>query len=176
MARRDIIEHPDPLLRMRSEPVTAFDADIHQLIDDLLETMEATSSLGLSAPQVGELRNVLVIAPTGDTADTTSPPQVYVNPEILNKAAWGLIQESCLSLPGITGNVFRRTQVRVRAQGRDGETFECDLSGMDAVSLQHEMDHLDGKLFIDRLSVFRRLGLRLRGGGRGAARVRDTAA
>lgn len=170
MARLEIIEHPDPRLRMQTVPVTTFDEDLGNLIDNLLETMEATSSLGLSAPQVGDLRSVLVIAPAGDT----SPPQAFVNPEILTRAAWGLIQESCLSLPGVTGNVLRRTQIRVRAQDRNGATFECDLSGMDAVSLQHEVDHLEGKLFIDRLSVFRRLGMRLRGGG--TARLRDTAA
>ena len=155
---------------MRTERVTSFDAGLSLLIDNLLETMDATSSLGLSAPQVGDLRSVAVIGP----ADASTTPQAFVNPQIVTKAAWGLIQESCLSLPGITGNVLRRTEIRVRAQDRNGETFECDLSGMDAVSLLHEMDHLDGKLFIDRLSVFRRLGLRLR--GRGAQRMRKHAA
>lgn len=155
---------------MRTERVTSFDAGLHLLIDDLLETMDATSSLGLSAPQVGDLRSVAVIAP----AEDSTTPRVFVNPEILTKAAWGLVQESCLSLPGIAGNVLRRTEIHVRAQNRDGDTFECGLSGMDAVSLQHEMDHLEGKLFIDRLSVFRRLGLRLRGSG--TQRARDRAA
>jgi peptide deformylase len=154
---------------MRTERVTSFDAGLSLLIDDLLDTMEAKSSLGLSAPQVGDLRSVAVISPSEDS----TTPRVFVNPEILSRAAWGLIQESCLSLPGVTGNVLRRTEIRVRAQYRNGDTFECDLSGMDAVSLQHEIDHLEGKLFIDRLSVFRRLGLRLRGG---TQRMRDHAA
>ena len=166
MARHEIIEHPDPRLRVPTERVTSFDAGLRLLIDNLLETMDATSSLGLSAPQVGDLRSVAIIAP----AEDSTTPRVYVNPEILTKAAWGLIQESCLSLPGVTGNVLRRTEIRVRAQNRNGDTLECDLSGMDAVSLQHEMDHLEGKLFIDRLSVFRRLGLRLRGSGSQRAR------
>ncbi len=166
MARLETIEHPDPRLRVPTERVTSFDAGLRLLIDNLLETMDATSSLGLSAPQVGDLRSVAIIAP----AEDSTTPRVYVNPEILTKAAWGLIQESCLSLPGVTGNVLRRTEIRVRAQNRNGDTFECDLSGMDAVSLQHEMDHLEGKLFIDRLSVFRRLGLRLRGSGSQRAR------
>jgi len=166
MARLEIIEHPDPRLRVPTERVTSFDAGLRLLIDNLLETMDATSSLGLSAPQVGDLRSVAIIAP----AEDSTTPRVYVNPEILTKAAWGLIQESCLSLPGVTGNVLRRTEIRVRAQNRNGDTFECDLSGMDAVSLQHEMDHLEGKLFIDRLSVFRHLGLRLRGSGSQRAR------
>ena len=170
MARLEIIEHPDPRLRIRTERVTSFNAGLSLLIDNLLETMDATSSLGLSAPQVGDLRSVAVIAP----AEASLTPRVFVNPEIMAKAAWGLIQESCLSVPGVTGNVLRRTEIRVRAQDRTGETFECDLSGMDAVSLQHEIDHLEGKLFIDRLSVFRRLGLRLRGGG--TQRARDRAA
>ncbi len=156
MAQRDILEYPDPRLNLPTNPVTLFDDDLGQLIDDLLETLYATKAVGLSAPQVNDRRAVLVL----DLSDDASAPQVYINPEILAKAAWGLVEESCLSVPGIVGNVVRATEIRVRAQDRTGETFERDLAGMDAVCLQHEMDHLAGKLFIERLSIFRRLRIR----------------
>lgn len=156
MAQRDILEYPDPRLNLPTNPVTVFDDDLGQLIDDLLETLYATKAVGLSAPQVDDRRAVLVLDLSGDA----SAPQVYINPEILAKAAWGLVEESCLSVPGIVGNVVRATEIRVRAQDRTGETFERDLTGMDAVCLQHEMDHLAGKLFIERLSIFRRLRIR----------------
>lgn len=156
MAQRDILEYPDPRLNLPTNPVTLFDDDLGQLIDDLLETLYATKAVGLSAPQVNDRRAVLVL----DLSDDASAPQVYINPEILAKAAWGLVEESCLSVPGVVGNVVRATEIRVRAQDRTGETFERDLTGMDAVCLQHEMDHLAGKLFIERLSIFRRLRIR----------------
>lgn len=156
MAQRDILEYPDPRLNLPTNPVTAFDDDLGQLIDDLLETLYATNAVGLSAPQVNDRRAVLVLDLSGDA----SAPQVYINPEILAKTAWGLVEESCLSVPGVVGNVVRATEIRVRAQDRAGETFERDLTGMDAVCLQHEMDHLAGKLFIERLSFFRRLRIR----------------
>lgn len=165
MAQRDILEYPDLRLNLPSEPVTAFDDDLGQLIDDLLETLHATKAVGLSAPQVNDRRAVLVI----DLSEDASAPQVYINPEILAKAAWGLVEESCLSVPGVVGNVVRATEIRVRAQDRTGETFERDLTGMDAVCVQHEMDHLAGKLFIERLSIFRRLRIRV-----AAARARRT--
>lgn len=156
MARREILQYPDPRLRLRSRPVTAFDQDLARLVDDLLETLYATKAIGLSAPQVNDRRQVLVI----DLSGKASAPQLYVNPEILTKSALGLVEESCASIPDVVGNVIRATQVRVRAQDLSGATFERDLSGMHAVCLQHEMDHLAGKLFVDRLSVFRRLRIR----------------
>ena len=156
MAQRDILEYPDPRLNLPTDPVTVFDGDLGQLIDDLLETLYATKAVGLSAPQVDDRRAVLVL----DLSDDASAPQVYVNPEILAKTAWGLVEESCLSVPGVVGNVVRATEIRVKAQDRNGESFERDLTGMDAVCLQHEMDHLAGKLFIERLSIFRRLRIR----------------
>lgn len=156
MARLDILEYPDPRLQMRSEVVTEFDNDLGCLVDNLLDTLSAHKALGLSAPQIDDLRQVLVI----DVSEDSSAPQVYVNPEILAKSAWGLVEESCLSIPGVVGNVFRATEIRVRAQDQTGEFFESDLKNMNAVCLQHEMDHLAGKLFIDRLSIFRRLRIR----------------
>ncbi len=156
MAQLDILEHPDPRLRLHAEPVADFDDSLGCLIDDMLETLHANSALGLSAPQVDDSRRVLVLNPS----ENTSAPQVYVNPEVLSKSVPGLVEESCLSIPGIVGNVVRATEVRVRAQDCDGKPFECDLAAMDAVCLQHEIDHLNGKLFIDRLSLFRRLRIR----------------
>lgn len=168
MACLPILEYPDPRLRQRSAPVVAFDADLGRLIDDLLETLYATGGIGLSAPQTGHARQVLVM----DLSGSASEPQVFVNPEILATAVPALVEESCLSVPGVVGNVVRPIQVRVRAQDRSGQVFERDLEGMHAVCVQHEMDHLVGRLFIDRLPLFRRLRLR----ATAAARARQRAA
>ncbi|MEO1089929.1 MAG: peptide deformylase [Pseudomonadota bacterium] len=162
MARLPILEYPDARLRERAEPVVAFDGELEQLIDDLFETLYATTGIGLAATQAGVRHQVLVMDLSGDA----SAPQEYVNPEIITSAVPGLVEESCLSVPGVVGNVIRATQVRVRAYDRTGEPFERDLEDMHAVCLQHEMDHLAGKLFIDRLSLFRRLGIRLAARGR----------
>jgi peptide deformylase len=167
MARLAILEYPDPRLRRPSVPVDRFDADLARRIDDLLETLYGTTGIGLSAPQAGDLRQVLVM----DLSGSASAPQVYVNPEILTSTLPGLVEESCLSVPGVVGNVVRATQLRVRAQDRTGVSFERDLEGMHAVCLQHEMDHLQGRLFIDRLSWFRRLRAR----ATAKARARDRA-
>ncbi len=157
MARLAILEYPDPRLRVPSKPVTRFDAALSRRIDDLIETLHAAEAIGLSAPQVDDRRQLLVMDLSGDG----SAPQVYVNPEILDSSTLGLVEESCVSLPGIVGNVIRPTEVRVRAQDRSGEPFERHLSGMQAVCLQHEMDHLAGKLLVDRLSLLRRLRIRV---------------
>lgn len=162
MAVRTILEHPDPRLRAVCAAVEVFDDGLRALADDLVETLHATSGLGLSAPQVGDLRRVLAMDHSADA----SAPRLFVNPVITRRAAWGLVEESCLSVPGIVGNVVRATRVRVRAQALSGEPFERDLDGMPAVCMQHEIDHLDGKLFIDRLNPLRRLQLRLKGVGR----------
>lgn len=156
MALLNILEHPDPRLRIQSEPVTEFSGELGQLVDDLLETMYASKAIGLSAPQANDHREVLVM----DTSGNASAPKVFINPEILSSTSPCLVEEGCVSLPGILANVVRSSQIRVRARDRSGETFECDLIEMEAVCLQHEMDHLVGKLFIDRLSWFQRLKIR----------------
>ena len=158
MPERPILAYPDPRLRERCAPVATFDTALARLVDDLFDTLYATSGIGLSAPQLGALQRVLVM----DHSGSAEAPEVYVNPELLQRAAIGIVEESCLSVPGVTGNVFRATRVRVRAQDPTGATFERDLDGMPAVCLQHEIDHLDGKLFIDRLMPWRRLLFRLR--------------
>ena len=158
MALRAILEYPDARLRQRAAPVTSFDRTLGRLADDLLETLYDKGGIGLSAPQVGAPTRIAV----SDLSGSASEPHIFVNPEILSRSATGFIQESCLSVPGVVGSVFRATRVRVRAQDRDGQTFERDLDGMHAVCLQHEIDHLDGKLFIDRLWFWRRLMIQAR--------------
>jgi peptide deformylase len=152
MAQLPIIEYPDPLLRHPAATVAVFDDDLSRLIDDLLDTLGSVGGIGLAAPQVGTLSKVVVV----HVPDDDHGAQAYVNPSLLERSTPGLVEEGCMSLPGVVGNVVRATQVTVRAQDRDGRWFERALSGMHAVCLQHEMDHLEGKLFIDRLSWFKR--------------------
>lgn len=168
MARLDILEYPDPRLRQSCAPVKVFDGGLRGLADDLIETLHASGAIGLSAPQVGELIAVLVLDLSGDA----SAPEVYINPEILSRELLGLVQESCLSVPGTAGNLVRATRVRVRAQDVTGAWFERDLEGMHAVALQHEMDHLVGKLFVDRLSWLGRLRFHATAGASARRRAR----
>lgn len=168
MTQLDILEYPDPRLRLHSDPVTAFDGDLARLIDDMGRTLATGKALALSAPQVDDRRAVLVM----DLSGNGSALQAYVNPQILSKGAWGLVQESCLSLPGVVGNVWRATELRVRAQDREGGVFERDLAGMEAVCLQHEMDHLVGTLFVDRLSFLQRMRFHAFAGKRARRRSR----
>ncbi len=169
MPQLEILEHPDPRLRLKSAPVAAFDDDLGRLVDDLIETLHAKNGMGLSAPQVNDQRQIMVM----DHSEDQSAPEVFINPEILKKSAWGVVQESCLSVPGVVGNVWRATRVEVRAKDRTGKVFEQDLQGMPAVCLLHEVDHLDGKLFIDRFSIIGKLRLRAR--ARAQARGNATA-
>ncbi|HXS26885.1 MAG TPA: peptide deformylase [Steroidobacteraceae bacterium] len=152
MALLPILEYPDPRLRERALPVTAFDEAFGRLVDDMLETMYAAPGIGLSATQVNVRRRLLVI----DISEKHDEPLVFVNPEILSREGAAKSEEGCLSVPGIFDQIERAAKVRVRAQDRHGEWFERDLEGMLAVCLQHEMDHLDGKLFVDYLSDIKR--------------------
>ncbi len=158
MAQLPVVEHPDSRLRTAAETVTQFDADLASFIDDMIETMRAQQVIGLSAQQVGDRRNVCVIDPEGDG----STIEVFVNPQILASWRTAIVEEGCLSIPGLQGNVFRATRLRVQAQDAEGNTFTRDLNDMHAVALQHEVDHLSGKLFIDRLNPIRRLAIGLR--------------
>jgi peptide deformylase len=157
MATMEILEHPDPMLREASQQVERFDADLRELVDNLFDTLAARGGIGLCAPQTGALQRVLVVHVPGDGYG----PRVYINPRILWTAAPGFVEESCLSVPGIVGSVIRGTRARVAAQDANGNGFELEVDGLHAVCLQHEIDHLDGKLFIDRLTWFGRLRLRL---------------
>jgi len=156
MTVRSIIEYPDERLRQVAVEVTEFDAELHQLVDDLLDTFRATTGIGLCAPQLGDARRVLVV----DASDDRDQPVAYVNPQIMAKRGMCFVEERCLSVPDFAGLVRRSPEVLVRAQDRDGELFERHLSGMDAVCMQHEIDHLEGVLFVDRLSWWRKIWFR----------------
>jgi peptide deformylase len=156
MARLAILEHPDPRLRTKATPVRAFTPALARLAEDMFETMYATKAIGLAATQIDVRERLLVI----DVSDAQDAPELFVNPEIIGTSATGIVEESCLSLPGIVGNVQRATKVRMRGVDREGASYERELEGLLAVALQHEIDHLDGRLFVDRLSFFARLRLR----------------
>ena len=152
MALLEILEFPDPRLRTRAVPVTVFDAALSRLVDDMFETMYAAPGIGLAASQVDVHQRLLVMDVTNDRSE----PLVFANPEILAREEVGVMEEGCLSVPGIYDEVERAQRIRVRAQDRQGVTFERELEGIRAVCLQHEMDHLDGKLFVDYLSSLKR--------------------
>jgi len=156
MALLPILEYPDPRLRERALPVTMFDEAFGRLVDDMLETMYAAPGIGLSATQVNVRRRLIVI----DISEKHDEPLVFVNPEILTREGSAKTEEGCLSVPGIFDQVERAAKVRVRAQDRYGAYFEREFEGMLAVCLQHEMDHLEGKLFVDYLSDIKRERIR----------------
>jgi peptide deformylase len=158
MALRTILEYPDPRLRTRAQPVTHFDAALGTLIDDMFETMYAAPGIGLAATQVDVHKRLIVI----DLSKEHDQPLVLINPEILAREGEANTEEGCLSVPGIFDEVKRAAKVRVRAHGRNGEVFERDFEDILAVCIQHEMDHLDGKLFVDYLSDLKRERIRKR--------------
>lgn len=158
MAILDILHFPDPRLRIKAKPVEAVDAELQQLIDDMFETMYAAPGIGLAATQVNVHKRLIVI----DVSDDQSEPLVLINPEILDKRGVEEMQEGCLSVPGYYDNVQRADWVRVRALDRDGKPFELETDGLLAVCIQHEIDHLDGKLFVDYLSEAKRQRIRKR--------------
>ena len=153
MARLQILRYPDPRLYTVAKPVTAVDDRIRQLADDMLETMYAADGVGLAATQV-DLHERLIVM---DTSETRDQPRILVNPEIVvSSDDWVLGEEGCLSVPQIYEKVERHARVRVRALGRDGQPYEFDAEGLAAVCVQHEMDHLLGKVFVDYLSPLKR--------------------
>jgi peptide deformylase len=156
MAIRTILEFPDQRLRTRAQPVKQFDAELGRLIDDMFETMYAAPGIGLAASQVDVHKRVLVI----DISDARNEPLVFINPEILAREGEAETEEGCLSVPGIFDEVKRASKIRVRWRDRTGAPFERDYEGMLAVCIQHEMDHLDGKLFVDYLSDLKRQRIR----------------
>ncbi len=156
MARLTILEYPDPRLRTRAAPVTRFDAALKQQIADMFETMYAAPGIGLAATQVDWHHQLIVI----DVSEEKNEPQVFINPQILSREGKATGQEGCLSVPGIYDDVARAEQVRLRYQDADGTTHERDLDGLLGVCVQHEMDHLSGKLFVDYLSELKRQRIR----------------
>ncbi len=156
MALLPILEFPDPRLRTRAEPVQQFDAALEQLVADMLQTMYAAPGIGLAATQVNVHRQLLVM----DVSAEKTQPQVYINPQIVTRDGVEISEEGCLSVPNVFEDIERSATVVVRAQHPDGQWFERELSGLAAVCLQHEMDHLAGKLFVDYLSGLKRERIR----------------
>jgi peptide deformylase len=156
MTRLTILEYPDPRLRTKAVPVARVDDEIRQLIDDLLETMYAAKGVGLAATQVNVHRRVIV----ADLSAEKNAPLALVNPTIVRRDDVEVSEEGCLSVPGIYEEVSRAKRVAVRALDRDGASVELELEGLLAVCVQHELDHLDGKLFVDYLSELKRTRIR----------------
>ncbi len=156
MAQLTILEFPDPRLRTRAAAVRDFDAALGRLIDDMLETMYAAPGIGLAATQVNVHKALLVV----DVSEAKNDAQVFINPRIVSRDGVAQTEEGCLSVPQVYELVERAERVRVRAQDRNGEFFERDLEGLLAVCVQHEMDHLEGRLFVDYLSNLKRERIR----------------
>lgn len=157
MAVLPILEFPDPRLRTVAKPIAAVDDSVRKLADDLVETMYDASGIGLAATQVNVHRRILVM----DVSEERDAPQVFINPEIsVIDAELGGYDEGCLSVPGYYEEIRRPRKIRVAALNRDGEAFEQELDGLAAVCLQHEIDHLDGKLFVDYISPLKRQRIR----------------
>ena len=158
MAKLTILEYPDPRLRTKAQPVDKVDAALRQLIGDMFETMYEAPGIGLAATQVDVHRRLLV----ADVSADRNEPWVLINPEILQKDGIEVTEEGCLSVPGYYEEVERAEHIRVRYLDRDGKETESDFEGLLAVCVQHEMDHLDGKLFVDYLSEAKRQRIRKR--------------
>jgi len=156
MAILDILEFPDPRLRTRARPVTVVNDRIRKLVDDMLETMYAAPGIGLAASQVDVHERVIVI----DISENNDQPLVFINPELVLSGEQVETDEGCLSVPGFYEPVERRSQVRVNALDRNGSPFELNAEGLLAICIQHENDHLKGKLFVDYLSGLKRTLIR----------------
>lgn len=152
MTQLTILEFPDPRLRTQAQPVTVFDATLKKLVADMFETMYAAPGVGLAATQVDAHKQLLV----ADMSENSDEPLVLINPRILEKDGDQVYQEGCLSFPGIYADVDRALHVKVAAQDVEGKEFVLDVQGPLAVCIQHEMDHLVGKLFVDYLSPLKR--------------------
>jgi peptide deformylase len=158
MTKLAILEYPDPRLRKKAAAVAAVDDAVRQLVDNLLETMYAANGVGLAATQVDVHKRVIAL----DVSESRDQPLVLINPEILSREGEAPGEEGCLSLPGIYDKLSRAARIRVRALGRDGQPFEMDAEGLLGVCIQHEVDHLEGKLFVDYLSELKRTLIRRR--------------
>ena len=156
MAIRNILYYPDPRLRNRAQPVDSVDDEVRRLLDDMLETMYAAPGIGLAAIQLNVPKRAITI----DISEHSDQPLCLVNPEILELTGSVETEEGCLSVPGIYESVERADWIRARALDRDGQTFEFEAEGLLAVCVQHEIDHLDGKLFVDHLSQLKRQRIR----------------
>ena len=158
MAKLTILEFPDPRLRKTATPVEQVDNALRELIDNMFETMYAAPGIGLAATQVDVHRRFLV----ADVSSDGSEPHAFINPVILEKDGVQVSEEGCLSVPGYYEEVERADHIRVRYQDRNGDEIETEMEGLLAVVVQHEIDHLDGKLFVDYLSEAKRSRIRKR--------------
>ena len=162
MSLLDVRIYPDPVLLKEAAPVEVFDADLVRLVDDMAETMYHDGGVGLAAPQVGVSRRILVMDCSNpndpDDADAAGAPGLlcFINPEILTREGLIAWEEGCLSFPGLTVEVERSAAIRVRAYDARGAAFEIDLKGLPSVCLQHELDHLDGVVILERVGPLRR--------------------
>jgi peptide deformylase len=155
MALLPILEYPDPRLKKVATPVAAVTADIRKLVRDMADTMYAAPGVGLAATQVDVHKRVIVI----DISEHKDELRVFINPELLSADGEAECEEGCLSVPGYYDKVIRAARIRVRAQDEHGDTFELDAEGLLAVCIQHEMDHLQGKVFVEYLSPLKRARL-----------------
>ena len=151
-----ILHYPDPRLRRKAKPVLQITDDIRRLVDDMAETMYQAPGIGLAAIQVNETWRIVII----DISETRDQLQVFINPEILACDGEQEREEGCLSVPGIYEPVVRANRIQVRALDRDGKPFELETEGLLATCVQHEIDHLDGKVFVDYLSRLKQTRIR----------------
>ncbi len=156
MSLLKILEYPHPRLRIKAAPVETVDDTIRQLIDDMLETMYAAQGIGLAATQVDVHKRLLVL----DVSEDQRQPMFFINPEIVALDGLEVSDEGCLSVPGVYEGVERAAQIRVKALDRNGKQFELEADELLGVCIQHEIDHLDGKLFVDYLSELKRQRLK----------------
>jgi len=156
MAILDILHFPDPRLRREAKPVKQVDTAIHRLVGDMFETMYEAPGIGLAAPQVNESKRIVVI----DVSEGHDTPLCFINPEIVERRGDEEMEEGCLSVPGVYEKVRRSEWIKVQALDREGKPFELETDGLLAVCIQHELDHLKGKLFVDYLSSLKRQRIR----------------
>ena len=156
MTVRAILHYPDPRLRHKANPVPEVTDNIRRLVEDMAETMYQAPGIGLAAIQVNEAWRIIVI----DISETRNQLQIFINPEILSREGEQEREEGCLSVPGIYEPVIRANRIHVRALDRDGKPFELETEGMLATCIQHEIDHLNGKVFVDYLSRLKQTRIR----------------
>ena len=156
MAILNILHYPDPRLREKALPVDKVDNDIKQLVSDMFETMYDAPGIGLAATQANVQKRIIVI----DVSEDKTEPLCFINPQILESDGEEIMEEGCLSVPGIYEKVKRADKIKVRALDREGKEFEMEAEGILSTCIQHEMDHLEGKLFVDYLSELKRQRIR----------------
>lgn len=156
MAILHILTFPDPRLRNVAIPVTTVNVEVNRLLDDMLETMYDAPGIGLAATQVDEHRRIIVV----DISDTRDRPLCLINPVVVQAVGIEQVEEGCLSVPGVYETVERAQSVTIRALDRTGGDIEMEVTGLIGVCVQHEIDHLDGKLFVDYLSQLKRTRIR----------------